>query len=134
MSDLTPEQQEQIRNNLHLYVDHEEIGLLLNALDRLTAQLALERTASTRTIEHLVTRKDVLEEQYQILSEQSRITLEVAAKRQEALETQVHELEQELTDLRQVGREERSVLSVEILIRRAETQMLRECLTKGDAS
>lgn len=77
--------------------------LVRNALedrDRLTAQLALEQTTSTRTIEQLVARKEALEEQYRVLGEQSRITLEVAAKRQEALEAQVQALEGERDALR----------------------------------
>jgi len=74
-----------------------EDGLLsfLAALIPAYGRVVLEQIASNRTIAHLVARKDALEEQYQVLGEQSRITLEVAAQRQEALEAQVRELEQE---------------------------------------
>lgn len=74
--------------------DHQRIrGDYERELAKLSEQLTLEQTASNRTIAHLVTRKDALEEQYKILSEQSRITLEVAANTEDALIERVQALE-----------------------------------------
>lgn len=70
--------------------------------NRLTAQLALEQAASNRTIGHLVERKD-------------------------ALEAQVQALEEELAELRHVGREERDALRVEI----ARREQIRIGLSKA---
>jgi len=52
--------------------------------DRLTAQLTMEQTASTRTIEHLVAKKDVIEGERDAF----RIALERVESHMRALETE----------------------------------------------